>query len=531
MDGERTNRSIEEVVGVLRRRALWIVLCVILVGGAAYGFSKRETKMYTATAALAFNTNQLDQEIAGLSAGGANSDPVAQQASNLELVRVGDMAAKTARALDHGLTAEKVLSSLSISGKGESNLVEVSATSQSPLLAAGIANTYVRQFAKEQRRSNRQFFESALMLVNRQLAALSPAQRVGTDGLNLQNRAQTLSLLAKLNYNTVQVAGEAAVPSSPSSPRTKRNAILGAIMGLLLGLGVAFLLERLDPRMREQGDLGLIYGLPVLGEVPNSAALVRSAKRDGGVGATLPAAVAEAFNLIRAHLRFFNVEREVRTILIASPAPGDGKTTIARHLAEASARSGSRVLLLELDLRNPTLARQLGLQSGPGLTGVLIGAISVDEAIQSVALVTPSLEGTTDRALDVLVAGDVPPNAGELLESRAMEAVLARAKSAYDLVVIDTPPLAAVSDAFAVLTKVDGVVIVGRIGHSRRDAAARLQEVLAGNHVSLLGVVINGVKAARAGSSYSAPSVNTSFPASVSPDAPASEEFVPTARS
>src|ERR1700733_11441994 len=106
MDSEQTSLSFEQLLGILRRRASWILLCVVLVAGAAYGFSKRETKKYTATAALTFSNNSLSQQIAGLSPAGSSNDPLAQQDSNLELVRVGDMAAKTASLLGHGLTAE-----------------------------------------------------------------------------------------------------------------------------------------------------------------------------------------------------------------------------------------------------------------------------------------------------------------------------------------------------------------------------------------------------------------------------------------
>lgn len=494
MDSEQTSLSAAQMLGILRRRALWIGLCLVLVVGAAYGYSKHKTKMYTATAALSFNTSSLDQQIAGLSASSSSSNPLVQQDSNLELVKVGNVPAKIASLLGHGLTEEKVSASLSISGKGESSIVDVSSTSTSPALAAAIANTYVNQFVKEQQRTNRQFFKSALRLVNKQLAGLSPAQRFGTDGLDLQDRAHTLGLLAELDYNNVEVAGEAAVPTSPSSPKTKRNTELAAVLGLLLGLGVAFLIERLDRRIREPEELEAIYGLPMLGVVPRSAALARSAP-PGGEDAALPPAEPEAFSLIRAHLRFFNVDRDLRTVLIASAAPGDGKTTIARYLAEAAVRSGSRVLLLEVDLRQPTLAQQLEIQSGPGLADVLIGAVPMDQATQSVDLRAPSGRGASGHTLDVLAAGAVlPPNPGELLESRAMDGVLERAKSAYDLVVIDTPPLTAVSDAFPLLTKVDGVVIVGRIGHSRRDAAEQLHQVLASSGAPLLGVIANEAK-------------------------------------
>jgi succinoglycan biosynthesis transport protein ExoP len=526
MGSEQTNLSTEQFLGVLRRRAPWIALCLLVAAGATYGLSKRETKKYTATASLAFNNNQLDQQIAGLSAG-SSSSALSQENSDAELVKVGTTAATTASLLGHGLTQSSVSSSVHISGKEESNVVGVSATWTSPGAAAAIANTYASQFVKNQQRANRQFFKSALALVNRQLAALSPVQRVGPDGLDLQDRAHTLALLAELGYNNVELAGEASVPTSPSSPKTKSNTILGAILGLLLGFVLAFLLERFDRRIRRPEELGEIYSLPMLGAVPNSAAL-RSLRRNAGRRTALPPVEAEAFSLIRAHLRFFNVDHDLRTVLVASPAPGDGKTTVALHLAEAAARSGSRVLLLEADLRQPTLARQLGVQFTTGLAGVLIGDAPMNRATQSVALQASPGEGTSGHTLDVLAAGTVlPPNPGELLESHAMDAVLEHAKSAYDLVVIDTPPLTAVSDAFPLLTKVDGVVIVGRIGYSRGDAAEQLHHILSSSGAPLLGVIANGEKA-RGSVPYPSPASGRSPSGVLTDAASSSEQFAPT---
>ena len=529
MEPEQTNLSFDQVLGILWRRAPWILLCFVLVAGAAFVYSKREPKKYTATAAVVFSSNPLSRQIAGLSPT-TSSNAVAQQDSNLELVRVGDTAVKTAGLLGHGLTAEKVSGSVSVSVKGETNVIEISATSTSPVLAAEIANTYVKEFVSEQQSANRSFLRLALAQVNKELAAIPRAQRFGSDAQDLQDRAHTLSFLVALGYNNAQVAGEAQVPASASSPKTKRNTLLGALLGLLLGLALAFLFERFDRRVREPEDLEAIYRVPMLGIVPKSDALSQSAGQDGGQNVVLPPAEAEAFGLIRAHLRFFNVDRELRTILIASPASDDGKTTVARHLAEAAARLGSRVLLLEVDLRHPTLVRQLGVQSGPCLSDVLIGAVPMYEATQSVALRALPGEGASGHTLDLLAAGAVPPpNPGELLESRAMGAVLENAKAAYDFVVIDTPPLTAVSDAFTLLTKVDGVVIVGRIGHSRRDAAEQLHQILSSSDAPLLGVVANGATSggpapyypAGGGSSGTVASDHSAF---------SSEDLAPTAR-
>ena len=507
MDSEQTNLSLEQVLGVLRRRAPWIVLCFVLITAAAYGLSKRQTKKYTATASLVFNNSQTNQQAAGLQAVSSGGSQLPEQQTNVKLAQLGDMAEKTAgllagakkaTPLARGLTKEKVSASLSVSAQGESNIVDVTVTATSPTLAAEIANTYTSVFVKEQQDSNHAYYASALKLVNKQLGALSPKEKAGTAGLALQDRAQSLGVLAELRNGNVEVAQAAAVPTSPSSPKTTKNTILGGVLGLLLGLTVAFLLERLDRRIREPKDLEALYGLPLLGVVPESKALSRSTRSGGDARTDLPPGESESFQLIRAHLRYFNVDRQLHTLLVASAAPGDGKTTIARHLAGAAARVGSRVLLLEADLRRPTLAQQLDARFGPGLADVLIGAVPLNEATQTIELAAPLGEGSKLRTLDVLVAGaTLPPNPGELIESRAMETLLERAQSTYDLIVIDTPPLTAVSDAFPLLRKVNGVVIVGRVGRNRRDVAQRLHETLSGAGAPLLGVIANGFKARR----------------------------------
>jgi capsular exopolysaccharide synthesis family protein len=492
--------NLERTLSVLRRRAPLIVLCVVLAAGAAYGFSKQQVKQYTATASLVFNNNQTNQQAAGLQAVSVNNQ-VPQQNTNLKLVLLGNMAARTASRLGQGLTEEAVRKDLDVSAQGESNIVNVSATAASPRLAAAIANTYTARFVAEQENANHRYYATALALVNKQVAALTPKQRLSPSGIALAGRAQSLGVLAELRNGNVEIAQPARVPTSPSSPKVSRNTVLGAVLGLLLGLGIAFLLERFDRRIREPKDLESVYGLPLLGVVPESSALSRSGGGEGAAGVALPSGESEAFHLIRAHMRYFNVDRELRTLMVASAAPGDGKTTIARHLAAASARIGARVLLLEADLRRPTIARQLGLAAGRGVSDVLIGSVSLAEATHTIQLVAPSTDKPDGHSFDVLVAGATPPpNPGELIESHAMESLLEQAKAIYDLIVIDTPPLTAVSDAFPLLKKVDGVVIVGRVGRNRRDVAERLHETLTGAGAPLLGVIANGFKSGRRGS-------------------------------
>jgi capsular exopolysaccharide synthesis family protein len=529
MNTERTQLSVEQVVGVLRRRAAWILLCFLIVAATAYGASKQETKKYTATASLVFNNNQPSQQIAGLPVVSGNNEQALEN-TNVKLVQLGDMAARTASELDHGLTKGKVESDLAVGAQGESNIVNVSATSTSPVFAAAIANTYSTVFVSEQQNSYHGYYSSALAVIRKQLDALSPQQKAGPAGLALQDRAQALAVLAELQSGTVRVAQAATVPTSSSSPRITRNTVLGALVGLLLGLGVAFLLERLDRRIKEPTDLEAIFGRPLLGVVPASVALARAgqprARRKGGRPEILPAKEAEAFQLIRAHLRYFNVDRELRTLLVTSAAPAEGKTTIALDLAAATARMGSTVLLLEADFRHPTLAARLGIGSGPGLADVLVGSTSLRSATQSIALDQPHGSGQSGglsgqgMVLDVLLAGTpLPPNPGELIESDAMEAMLQQAGSTYDLIVIDTPPLIAVSDSFPLLGKVDGVIVVSWVGRSRRDVAERVHQTLVGTGAPLLGVIANGYRAPRGAYGYGYPPYEQPAPGLGAPSA------------
>jgi succinoglycan biosynthesis transport protein ExoP len=517
--------NIAQALGFLRRRSIWIALCLVLAVAAAYGYSKHQVKQYTATASLVFSSNQQTEAIAGVAA--TNTNALAQQASNLELVRLGDMAEETAGTLGRGLTAAAVSGDVSVSGQPESSIATVSATNTSPQLAADIANTYSQRFVQEQESASRRYYESALALVRKELRALSPQQRVGNDGLQLQDRAQSLELLAGLPHNTVQIAQEARTPTSPSSPRTGRDLLIGAILGLFVGFGLAVLLERLDPRIRRAGDLAAAYRVPLLGGVPQSAVLSRP-PRAGEAGSRPDTLVEdEAFHMIRARLRSFNSERDIRAVLVTSAAPDEGKTTVARHLAAAAMRMGSRVLLLEADLRRPSLTQTLALRSQPGLTEVLQGTAGLAATTQSIVV--------DGQALDVLPAGPaIPRNPVELIESHAMNAVLAQARSTYDLVIVDSPELDVVSDAFLLLPKVDGVIIVGRVGHGRRDVAQRLRQVLATGGAPLVGVVANGIESSRR-DSYSPTSKapiasDPGAPITSANDAPAGDQLIPSSR-
>jgi capsular exopolysaccharide synthesis family protein len=301
-------------------------------------------------------------------------------------------------------------------------------------------------------------------------------------------------VLASLQTGNAELVQPAELPTSPSSPKPLRNGLIGALLGLLLGIGLAFLFERLNRSLQEPEDAGEAFDLPVLGIVPESKAIVQS---NAGLAAELPFMESEAFRMLRASLRYFNVNRDVRSVLVTSSAAQAGKSTVAWNLARVAATS-SRVVILETDLRNPTLAQQHGLERGPGLTELLTHQVDLEGATQHKSI-PAGAGGTTggESRLDVIVSGSVPPNPAGLLESEAMSGVLEQLKAHYDLVVIDTAPIGVVSDAFPLLRKVDGVIVVVRLGETSRDAARRIREQLARLEAPVLGIVANGVKVRR----------------------------------
>ncbi len=493
MNAQTENLDLERLLAILRRRWWVIALLTLLVGGSSFVFSKLQPKKYTATASVLFQSQPVNQQAAGLQTGPAPSatpNP-AVMATNVQLLtQQSGVSAETARIVGHGLTASHVSGAVSVSEQGQTNFAAVSATSSSPVLSAAIANTFAKQFIVSQERQEQAAVRQGLDLVQRQIGALSPQRLAGPSGQALLDRAESLRILERLQNGGVQLVALAKPPSSPSSPHVRRNTALGLLVGLLLGLGVAFLLERLDRRIRNTDELAAAYQLPLLAAVPQNKSYVASPQ----LGSVAHHGDTEVFKLLRAYLRYFNVDRELRVLLVASAMPGDGKTTIAHNLAEAAQETGTKALLLETDLRRPTLATHYGLSAAPGLSELLVGGAEASDAIRSVPIATRLNGATSEVALDVLVAGHPPPNPAELLQSHAMAEFLSWAAEHYELVVIDTPPMAVVSDAMPLVRSVDGVVLVSQVGKNTRDAAALLRERLVGVNAPLLGVVANQVK-------------------------------------
>jgi capsular exopolysaccharide synthesis family protein len=482
--GDEPNTS--RILAGLLRRAPLIVACTLLTAAAALVFSLVQTKQYTADATLLFRDPGFDQRIFG-SSDVAAPDPTREAATNITLVSLDVVADRTAAELGGGLTGDEVSSKVSVESKGQADVASINATDPDPQFAATLANTFAQNYIRFRRNADRRKVQEARALVTADFNRLSPADQQSSEGQSLQTQISRLATLQALQTGNAELVQRATPPTSPSSPKTVRNTVLGWILGLLLGVAVAALLERLDRRLRQPKDFEETFGLPVLTEIPESKSVARS---DNGMGDLLTTEDG-AFQMLRARLRYFNVDRDINSILVTSAAPGEGKTTIAWNLAASAASSGSGTILLEADFHQPTIARQMGMRARPGLSELLSDQSSLAEGLQQVTVENRQNGTESIRHLDVVVAGSHPPNPVELLESEGMARLLDKLADIYDLVLIDSPPLPILADAIPLAKLVNGVIVVGRVNKTTRDEAQTLQTQLESLGAPVLGVVAN----------------------------------------
>jgi polysaccharide biosynthesis transport protein len=476
---------------MLRRRIGIVLICAVLVPAAALVFSLSQQKQYSACGSLLFRDPQLDQKLFGSTVFAPSSDPTREAATNAKLASLEVVAARTSKALHNRMSPGAIGSEIAVTPAGQSDVVSICATDPDPKFAASLANTFAQQFIAFRRDADRSKISSAQQLVQVQIARLSSSERNGPQGSALRTRGEQLQILAALQTGNAELVQPATIPTTPSSPKTRRNVVVAALLGLLMGCGIALLLERLDRRLKDPKQVSDVYGRPVIGAVPESREIARTEQGFED----LPTNEAEPMRMLRANLRYFNVDHEVRSVLVTSAAPGEGKSTVAKHLASAAASTGERVLLLEADLRRPTLKTRMHLTGDYGLSQVLAGTSSLRSAIEQVEVAG---SGGQPRSLSVLASGPIPPNPTDLIESDRMRQVLKAVSEKYDLVVIDTPPTSVVSDAIPLVKNVDGVLVVARLGKTTRDSSAHLRDQLNNLGAYVLGVVVNSVTRASA---------------------------------
>lgn len=431
---------------ILRRSWILIVVSTLVGAGAALGLSMAMTPVYQAQAQLFVSVQSAD-EIASAYSGGLYVQQRIK--SYVDVVDSPGVLDPVIEKLALDVSYPTLAASVSAQSPPNTVLLSVVATDTSAEKAAKVANATAKSLAKEIVRL--ETTDSGKKPVKAEL--IRPAQ----------------------------------VPGTPVSPRTMLNVVLGAMLGLMVGVGIAILRRVMDTSVSTPADVEEASDASSLGvvtfdpEAKNKPLVtLRGSPR------------SEAFRTIRTNLRYVDVDNPARAVVITSSVPGEGKSTTACNLAIALGQAGSRVLLVEADLRRPKVADYLGVDGSVGLTDVLIGQVELDTAIVS-----------WQRGLiDFLPAGAIPPNPSELLGSRQMSDLLAQLGQRYDAIIIDAPPLLPVTDAAILATAADGAILVTRYGRTRREQVAEAADALRQVNVRLLGTVLNFAPTRRRGYGY-----------------------------
>jgi capsular exopolysaccharide synthesis family protein len=288
------------------------------------------------------------------------------------------------------------------------------------------------------------------------------------------------------------------VPGSPISPKPIRNTVLGFLLGLTLALVAAVVRDALDRRFKNSREIREALRFPLVGHVRDDV-LGRSVISSNGHALTAPE--LDAFRIIKTNVEYLDVDHPIKTLAVTSAVPDEGKSTVSSALAAAFALSGRRALLVECDLRRPTLAKRFGLAATPGLTDYLVGRASPKEILQPVALeaggdaaVNGAEAAATPGRFVCIAAGTSTPQPAELLGSQRFRDFLAQVADAYDIVVLDTCPLLSVVDTLGLVPCVDGIALCVRASRTTRDQARAARSALEHVPPRPTGIVITGVR-------------------------------------
>ena len=503
---------------------IWLVVGVVVVcAGTAFLASYQQTSLYEASARLMY---QPPADVTNPTGASQSVDSAALSIQLQSVIDIVDNPTVRARAkatlgtsdadASAKVTANLFVPKASSGGSTSSNLVEIRAVSTSPAAAAATANAYAGAIIALRKEWDRERYQVAQQVVRDQLDRFTtPSSKLSADYVNLVQQLSSLQIAEATATGGFRVIVPATPPDAPVSPKPLKSAAFGLGVGLLAGIGLAFVLGRLDTRVRTHRQASDILDLSVLGRLPRipqatlrRGALVALAEPDGHF--------SEALRMLRTNLAWANIDDPVRSLLITSSIKGEGKTVTVCNLAVALARAGKKVIVVDADLRDPQVHRVMGLPNRVGLTSVVLGEVGADEALQvfrplpSAPPVTlrppasmlaatsfekgrprPASKPSASRAaspsrsdkaptsteevgwvaegLMVLTSGPLPPDPGEVIASMRLAAALkSLTDSEADYILVDSPPILSVGDAGALAASVDGLVFVVNLIKARR---------------------------------------------------------------
>ncbi len=427
---------------ILRRR-WWILALIPLVAGVtAFGVSKQMTPIYQATAKVLVNQTQVPGVV-------QYNDVLASErltSTYAELVTRGAVLNAAITKLGLPISPETLAGKTTVTPLRNTQILKISVEDPDPILAARMANVLAQAFLD--------------------------------DNQNQITRP-----------GSVSISDEAKVPGSPAKPNIRLNTALGVMLGIMLAGLVVVVVEYLDDTVKSPDDVEALVGTSTLGLV----GLFKGRDKLAGLAASHSSDSAEAYRQVRTSVHFTRLTNDVKSILVTSSNPGEGKSTTAANLAYVLAQAGDQVVLVDTDLRRPTLHSVFGVPNSFGLTGFLLSEMDSPE---------PALVNTGITNLRVLPSGPLPPNPSELLTSTRMKTLMDALAEMADYVIFDSPPILAVTDASILAAKTDGVILVMEMARTRSQTLRRTRQALDQAGARVLGAVLNKARSNRRGYYY-----------------------------
>jgi capsular exopolysaccharide synthesis family protein len=520
--------ELRDYINVILHRKWVIIATVLVVMAATLVFSLLQDPVYESRVMILADINRAGQSASDTLLASAFSDPNQYIQTQAEIIRTRTMANSVHDRLEYNYEeaayarkegedvfipafvpdADTLRDNVSVTRSQNTNVFQIAATSGNPLLARDIAQAYGEEYIlNRQLASIKQISEARKEVWNRIQEVQSQIEDVANKvkqytkdtippeleaeaaqavnlWANLYEKYMSLRISEALEQRGLEIIEPADV-GKKVSPRTGRNLVLALFLGLILGLGLAFLVDYLDSSLKSREDFEKHYGATIMGEIARITAPGETEREI--VYFTQPeSATAEGYRNLRTNVQFLNLEGDTSLIMVTSAGPKEGKTSVAMNLAASLSEMGKRVMVVEADLRRPALGKFLRHKPAKGLTDVIMGTATLEEAVVK----------TANANLDMLMSGVKPPNPAEIVASQAMKSLLQRLRSSYDYVIVDAPPVLAVSDAVAMAPMMDGVLLVASHGMATREGAHHTAELLGKVDTRVLGVVINNVEMA-----------------------------------
>lgn len=500
--------TLADYLGVLRRRKWIIIQALIVVPVAAVLLTLSQEDRYSASAEVLLNRENLASTLTGTTDPLLFQDPNRLFATQASLARSQVVFEDVSTAIGNVRSPGEVAGATSVFPAGDSDLLVFAAQDGESDVATRMANAYARAYTVYRSELDTQRYRRARLELRGRIDELEEAgvDRSSEVYANLVEKEQDLRTLEELQTSNTTVT-RLAVGAEKIQPKPRRAAMLAALLGAALGLVLAFLWEALDKRVRSTDEIQERLGIPLLGRLAAPRRHLRKHARLTTIEE--PGSMdSEAFRMLRTSLEFAMLDEKTRSIMVTSALQNEGKSTTIANLAVAFARAGRKVVLVDLDLRRPFIARFFRLEGRPGITTVARGRVSLDEALTPIALPSAArVDGergngaaagmgngaaSVSGVLHVLPAGEIPPDPGEFVATEAVSKIIAQLTGRADLVLIDAPPLLPVGDTATLSAAVDSMFVVTRINVIDRTTLGELARRLSTVPARVLGFVLAG---------------------------------------